>query len=78
MTAGVVALKQAGLLDGDPDEIGKMFWAALHGLTILNLSGQLEAKDPAALRLRMTSALYRGLNGKEAASPRPVKRGRRR
>jgi AcrR family transcriptional regulator len=68
MTAGAVALKQAGLLDGDPDEIGKMFWAALHGLTILNLSGQLEAKDPADMRLKMTRALYRGLNGRGADS----------
>jgi AcrR family transcriptional regulator len=75
MTAGAVALKQAGLIDGDPDEIGKMFWAALHGLTILTLSGQLEAKDPADMRRKMTRALYRGLNGSGTDKIEPVQAG---
>jgi AcrR family transcriptional regulator len=41
MTAHLLDLKQAGLFDGDPEYVGHLFWAALHGPIMLQLSGCL-------------------------------------
>jgi len=51
-----------GLLVGDPVVIGHVFWASLHGLIMLQLSGQLGA-EPGFDRLRaaMIQALVFGL-----------------
>jgi hypothetical protein len=51
-----------GLLVGDPVVIGHIFWASLHGLIMLQLSGQL-APEPGfeALRAAMVQALIFGL-----------------
>jgi AcrR family transcriptional regulator len=51
-----------GLLAGDPVVIGHVFWAALHGIIMLELSGQL-GPEPGfeALRGAMVQALIFGL-----------------
>jgi AcrR family transcriptional regulator len=41
MTAHLLDLKEAGLFDGDPDYVGHLYWAALHGPIMLQLSGCL-------------------------------------
>jgi AcrR family transcriptional regulator len=41
MTRHLYDLKAAGLLRGDPNLIGHMYWAALHGAIMLQLSGML-------------------------------------
>ncbi|MEJ0027073.1 MAG: TetR/AcrR family transcriptional regulator [Rhizomicrobium sp.] len=41
MTAYVRALVQDGILQGDPDLIGHVFWASLHGAVVLRLAGKL-------------------------------------
>ncbi|MEI9991889.1 MAG: TetR/AcrR family transcriptional regulator [Rhizomicrobium sp.] len=43
MTAYVRALVQDGILDGDPELIGHVFWASLHGAVVLTLAGKLGA-----------------------------------
>lgn len=44
MTDYVRALVEAGLLDGDPDLMGYVFWASLHGAVVLQLAGKLDPK----------------------------------
>ncbi len=41
MTGYVKGLVEAGLLDGDPELIGHVFWAAMHGAVTLKLSDKL-------------------------------------
>lgn len=62
MTSHVEALIEHGILTGDPDIIGHVFWANLHGLIVLQLAGQLE-DQPGFERLRVAAfdALIQGL-----------------
>ncbi|MDE1986816.1 MAG: TetR/AcrR family transcriptional regulator [Alphaproteobacteria bacterium] len=41
MTEHVYALVEEGMLSGDPELIGHVFWAALHGAVTLHLAGKL-------------------------------------
>ncbi|MBU6297270.1 MAG: TetR/AcrR family transcriptional regulator [Alphaproteobacteria bacterium] len=41
MTDHVHALVEEGIISGDPDLIGHVFWAALHGAVTLHLAGKL-------------------------------------
>jgi hypothetical protein len=43
MTRHLHDLQAVGLLRGDPEFIGHMYWAALHGPIMLQLSGMLAA-----------------------------------
>lgn len=63
MTDHVGEAVTAGLLAGDPVVIGHVFWASLHGLIMLQLSGQL-APEPGfeALRKAMMHALVFGMH----------------
>ena len=62
MSGYVGELVGAGVLRGDPVELGYVFWAAIHGLIVLDLAGRIPA-DPGfeALRRRTLGALMRGL-----------------
>ena len=44
MSAAMVRLVEAGLFAGDPELLGYVFWATLHGLVVLHLAGKLPAK----------------------------------
>jgi len=62
MTRHVEGLIQAGLLKGDPDMIGHIFWSALHGSLVLEFSGKLSPKiEPRRLREEMLVVLIKGL-----------------
>jgi AcrR family transcriptional regulator len=41
MTRYVHDLVEEGLLEGDADELGRIFWAAAHGVVMLHLSGMI-------------------------------------
>jgi AcrR family transcriptional regulator len=62
MSGYVRELVEAGVLAGDPVELGYVFWAAIHGLIVLDLAGRIPA-DPGfeTLRRRTLGALMRGL-----------------
>jgi AcrR family transcriptional regulator len=62
MSGYVHELVEAGVLAGDPVELGYVFWAAIHGLIVLDLAGRIPA-DPGfeTLRRRTLGALMRGL-----------------
>ncbi len=62
MTSHVTALVQHGLLQGEPEVIGHLFWSSLHGLIVLELAGQL-GPQPGYQKLRAAQieALINGL-----------------
>ena len=43
MTDYVRELVREGIVEGDPELIGRVFWASLHGAVVLKLSGKLGA-----------------------------------
>jgi AcrR family transcriptional regulator len=62
MTTHVEALIAEGLLTGDAEMIGHMFWASLHGVLMLRLSDKLSpGVDAAQLQAQLIGALTRGL-----------------
>ena len=60
-TAYVKDLIAEGILSGDPEEIGRMFWAAAHGAVGLELAGKLPAGAARGLHRHMNGALAKGL-----------------
>jgi AcrR family transcriptional regulator len=60
-TAYVKELVTAGVLSGDPDEIGRMYWAATHGAVTLELSGKLPHGMARKLSRQLGHALAKGL-----------------
>lgn len=61
MSAYVKDLVAEGVLAGDPEQIGVMFWAAAHGAVVLELAGKLPAGAARELHRAMNSAMARGL-----------------
>lgn len=61
MSAYVKDLVADGVLAGDPEQIGVMFWAAAHGAVVLELAGKLPAGAARDLHRAMNSAIARGL-----------------
>jgi AcrR family transcriptional regulator len=54
------ALKE-GLMAGDPQQIGLMFWAAIHGAVILDLAGMLPPGASRQVFKGLHAALMRGV-----------------
>ena len=68
MTAHVKAMIDGGVLTGDADLIGHMFWSALHGAIQLQLAGLLAPPFEAErLSREIMLTLWRGLQGAPAA-----------
>ena len=61
MSAWVTDLIAAGEMTGDPEEIGAMFWAATHGVIVLEMAGKLPAGAARRLHDRIGSTLAKGL-----------------
>jgi AcrR family transcriptional regulator len=62
MAGYVRELVEAGVLAGDPVDLGYVFWAAIHGLIVLDLAGRLPTEPGfETLRLTLLGALMRGL-----------------
>lgn len=51
----------AGLLKGDPETIGQMFWAATHGAVVLELAGKLPPGAARRLHHELSATLAKGL-----------------
>ena len=61
MTGYMEALVSGGFLAGDPDMLGQIFWATVHGLIVLHLAGKLQPKpDFATVHRTAMSLLARG------------------
>ena len=62
MTAHVEDMIDAGILKGDPELIGHVFWALLHGIVVLQLAGKIAPSvDPERLRATAFEIISRGL-----------------
>jgi len=61
MTRHVKDSIAAGVYAGDPDEIGMMMWAAVHGVVVLQLAGLLPAGRARGLYQSLNATLARGL-----------------
>lgn len=61
MTGYVMDQVASGVMKGDPEEIGLMFWAATHGAVVLELAGKLPAGAARTLHHEISSTLARGL-----------------
>ena len=61
MNKYVREMVEAGVLAGDPELLGYVFWAAIHGLIVLKLAGRLPAApDFETLRRTTLGALMKG------------------
>jgi len=71
MTAYMKELVAEGYLTGDPDILGKIFWAMVHGLVMLQLTGRLDPKpDFTALHQTAMRLLARGAGALQPAAKR--------
>jgi AcrR family transcriptional regulator len=71
MTAYMSELVAEGYLAGNPETLGRIFWAMVHGLVMLHLTGRLDPKpDFATFHQTAMRLLARGA----AASPRQARR----
>jgi len=76
MSAALEALVKAGIFAGDPELLGYVFWATLHGLVVLHLAGKLPEKpdfrtiQQEAMRLLVAGAR----SGLAAPGPRAARR----
>lgn len=61
MTDHVEDAIAAGVLAGDPEQIGSMMWAAIHGVVVLQLAGMLPAGRARDLYRALTATLRKGL-----------------
>lgn len=62
MSAWVKDLIAVGEMEGEPEEIGAMFWAATHGVIVLEMAGKLPAGAARRLHGRIASTLAKGLH----------------
>ena len=67
MTSYVQAMIDDGSLKGDAALVGQMFWAAIHGVVMLDMAGLLRGGAD-ALRREMMRTLFIGLNAAPARS----------
>ena len=74
MSGYVRELVDAGVLAGDPVALGYVFWAAIHGLVVLDLAGRLpggraQLRDPARHRAQRPDARAASLARQRRPSP---------
>jgi AcrR family transcriptional regulator len=78
MSASLERLVQAGIFAGDPQLMGHVFWATMHGLVVLHLAGKLPAKpDFRAIQREAMRLLVAGARSGAAAAPPPAAAARR-
>lgn len=76
MSAALEALVKAGIFVGDPQLLGYVFWATMHGLVVLHLAGKLPEKPDfrtiqrEAMRLLVTGARSGAAGPPPPAAPR--------
>ena len=64
LTGYVEDALKAGVLSGDAQQIGLMFWASVHGAVVLELAGLLPPGGARELQRNLDATLARGLRAK--------------
>lgn len=62
MTGYIEDAMAEGMMAGDPEQIGLMFWAAIHGAVILELAGMLPPNRVRQLYRTLDATLMRGVS----------------
>jgi AcrR family transcriptional regulator len=79
MSASLERLVEAGIFAGDPQLLGYVFWAAMHGLIVLHLAGKLPVKpDFRTIQREAMRLLAAGARARASAPERRLPRRRRR
>jgi len=79
MSASLEKLVEAGIFAGDPQLLGYVFWATMHGLIVLRLAGKLPAKpDFRTIQREAMRLLAAGARAGASAPERRLPRRRRR
>lgn len=60
-SAYIKGLVEAGVMEGDPEEIGRMYWAATHGAVTLELAGKLPKGMARVINRQLGHTLAKGL-----------------
>ena len=60
-SAYIKGLVEAGVMEGDPEEIGRMYWAATHGAVTLELAGKLPRGMARIINRQLGHTLAKGL-----------------
>ena len=60
-SAYIRGLVESGFMQGDPEEIGRMYWAATHGAVTLELAGKLPGGAARTLSRQLGQTLAKGL-----------------
>jgi AcrR family transcriptional regulator len=68
MTGYIKDAMAEGLMAGDPQQIGLVFWAAIHGAVILDLSGMLPPQSSLQLYRSMEAVLMRGVRPEDGTA----------
>ena len=76
MTAYMKELVAGGYLAGDPEVLGQIFWAMVHGLVMLHLTGRLDPKPDFATLHRTAMRLL--VSGAVASAREAARRKQRR
>ena len=77
MRAALEGLVEAGIFAGEPELLGYVFWATLHGLVVLHLAGKLPTEPDfwtiqrEAMRLLVTGARAGAADGRRRAAGAP-------
>ena len=80
MSAALEVLAKAGSSAGDPQLMGHVFWATMHGLVVLHLAGKLPAKPDfraiqrEAMRLLVAGARSSGAPARSSRAATPRRR----
>ncbi|MCR5877123.1 TetR/AcrR family transcriptional regulator [Phenylobacterium sp. J367] len=61
MTAWVEDQKAEGVMQGDPEQIGLMFWSSVHGLVVLEMAGKLPPGTAQRMHHTIAQTLGKGL-----------------
>lgn len=70
MSGNLESMAEGGQVHGDPEVLGYVIWAAIHGLVVLRLAGKLPTKpDFQTLHSEMMRLLVAGMRTPPAAAP---------
>jgi AcrR family transcriptional regulator len=65
LTGYIEDMVAAGLLEGDPELLGHVYWSAIHGLIVLQMAGKLKPSLPFdTIRHEITRLLTRGASNR--------------
>ncbi len=69
VTRHVIALSDAGVVQGDPETVGRALWAAAHGVVVLYLAGRLPTEQNVREFYRDTMRIaFRGARAPKSSS----------